>query len=86
MKHISLDSIYNDIMLLSDTDQNKLYDRMKAKFYPNPEIVAYTTKGEPLTQEQYRKRVSAGIEQCMRGQSISLEDLSKELGYNYADL
>lgn len=86
MRHISLDNIYNDIMLLSESDRIKLYDRMKAEFYPNSEIIAYTMKGEPLTQEQYRKRVSAGIEQCMNGQSINLEDLSKELGYDYADL
>ena len=38
---------------------------------------------ESLTAEEYRKRVHAGIEQCMRGECISLEDLSKELGYNY---
>jgi hypothetical protein len=42
--------------------------------------------GKTLTRDQYKKRVNAGIEQCMRGESISLEDLSKELGYNYADL
>ena len=52
----------------------------------NEEIVAYTADGEPLTLEQYQKRVNAGIEQCIKGESISLEDLSKELGYMYADL
>jgi len=59
---------------------------MKNEFYQNAEIVAYTSDGEALTLEKYRKRVQTGIEQCMRGESISLEDLSKELGYNYADL
>ena len=86
MKHSSLDNIYNEIMLLSDSDRNKLYNRMKKEFYQNAEIVAYSSDGEALTREQYRKRVQAGIEQCKRGESISLEDLSKELGYNYADL
>jgi hypothetical protein len=86
MKHLSLDSIYNEITLLPDADKKKLYNRMQMEFYKNSEIVAYTSGGEALTREQYRKRVHAGIEQCMRGESISLEDLSKELGYNYADL
>jgi len=86
MKHVSIDNIYNDIMLLPDSDRNKLYNRMKKEFYQNAEIVAYTTEGDALTLEQYKKRVHTGIEQCMRGESIDLEDLSKELGYNYADL
>ena len=86
MKRTGLDNIYSEIMLLSNSDRNKLYSRMQKEFYQNSEIVAYTTNGEALTLEKYRKRVHAGIEQCMRGESISLEDLSKELGYNYADL
>jgi hypothetical protein len=71
MQNLNVESIYREIALLSDTDR---------------EIVAYTTNGEPLTGEQYRQRINAGIEQCRKGESISLEDLSKELGYNYADL
>jgi len=59
---------------------------MKKELYQNIEIVAYTVDGKALTREQYRKRVDAGIEQCLRGESTDLEDLSKELGYNYADL
>ena len=86
MKHVSLDNLYNEIIHLSDSDRYKLFNRMKKEFYPNAEIVAYTTEGEALTIEQYKKRVNAGIEQCMRGESISLEDLSKELGYDYAEL
>ena len=86
MAHLSIENIYQEIVLLSDTERDKLYDRIKKNFYQNNEIVAYTTDGKALTREQYRKRVNAGIEQCMRGESISLEDLSKELGHNYADL
>jgi len=86
MKQVNLDHIYNEIMLLSDSDRNKLYNRMKKEFYNITEIVAYTTNGEALTLEQYRKRVHKGIEQCLRGESIDLEDFSKALGYNYADL
>jgi hypothetical protein len=45
------------------------------------EIVAYTSDNNGLTLEQYRKRVTDGIEQCMKGECISLEELCKELGY-----
>ena len=86
MKLASIDNIYSEIILLSDSDRDKLYDRIKRNFYQDTEIVAYTTDGKPLTREQYRNRVRAGIEQCMKEESISLENLSKELGYNYADL
>jgi len=86
MKQASWENVYSDVMLLSDADRYKLYNQMKRKFYQEGEIVAYTTNGEALTIEQYRKRVNAGIEQCLKGESIDLEDLTKELGYNYAEL
>jgi len=35
MKHTSLDNIYNEIMLLSDYDKKKLYNRMKNEFFQN---------------------------------------------------
>lgn len=86
MKTSKIESIYNEIAHLSVTDRDRLYNRIKRNFYQNKEIIAYTTNGEPLTLDQYQKRVNTGIEQCIRGESISLEELSKELGYNYADL
>jgi hypothetical protein len=86
MKRLSIDSIYSEILLLSDTDRDNLFDRIQREFYQNGKIIAYATDGKALTREQYQKRVNAGIEQCIRGESISLEDLSRELGYNYADL
>ena len=86
MELTSIDTIYNDIMLLSDSDRFKLYNRMKKEYYNNSEIVALTTDGKSLTLEQYRSRVHTGIEQCLEGKSISLEDLSLELGYNYEEL
>jgi hypothetical protein len=82
----NVESIYNEIVLLSIADRDNLFNRMKRDFYRNSEIVAYTTDGNALTHELYQKRVNAGIEQCMRGESIGLEEFSKELGYNYADL
>jgi hypothetical protein len=86
MEHLSIENIYREIVLLSDVDRDKLYDRIKRDFYPNSETVACTTNGQALTREEYQKQVNLGIEQCMKGESTSLEDLCKESGYNYADL
>jgi hypothetical protein len=86
MQQASLENIYSEIMLLSDSDRYKLYGLMKKDLYQDKEIVAYTTSGEPLTVEQYRRWVRVGIEQCEREQSVGLEELSNKLGYNYADL
>jgi hypothetical protein len=86
MEHLNIENIYREIVLLSDTDRDKLYNRIQSKFYKDAEIVAYTTGGKALTREQYKKRINAGVEQCERGESISLEELSKDLGYNYATL
>jgi len=86
MKQASIESLYREIVLLSDTERNSLYNRIKQDFYQNNEIIAYTTNGEALTLEQYRKRINAGIEQCIRAESIGLKELTKELGYHYADL
>jgi len=86
MEHTILENIYSEIVRLSDFERDELYNWMKRDFYKSREIVAYTTNGEPLTVEQYRKLVSAGIEQCVKGESVGLEDLSRELGYSYAEL
>ena len=86
MAHLNVESIYSEIVLLSNTDRDNLFNRMKREFYQSSDIVAYTIDNQSLTREQYQKRVNIGIEQCMRGESTDLEELSKELGYNYADL
>jgi hypothetical protein len=86
MKQASVENIYREIVLLSDTERDRLYNRMKIDFYQNNEIVAFSANNQALTIEQYKKRVRMGIEQCISGKSIDLEVLSKELGYNYEDL
>ena len=86
MQHTSLENIYKEITLLPDTQRDKLYNRIKRDFYQKNEIIAYTTDGQALTIEKYRKRVKAGINQCIKGESISLQDVTEELGYIYADL
>ena len=50
------------------------------------ETIAYTTSGKPLTKSQYQKLVLDGINQCKEGKYKTLEQLSEDLGYNYADL
>jgi hypothetical protein len=86
MQQAGIENIYREIVLLSDIERDELYNWIRRDFYKNSEIIAYTTNGEPLTIEQYRNRVNAGINQCMKGESVDLEYLTKELGYSYADL
>jgi hypothetical protein len=81
MERLNIERIYGEIMLLSDSDRSKLYSRIQNELYQSNETTIYTTFGKPLTHEQYRQRVDAGIEQCKKGESSSLEDFSKELGY-----
>jgi len=82
MAHLNVESIFNEIIHLSNTDRDNLFNRMKREFYQSNDIIDYTTDNKALTQEQYQNRVNAGIEQCMRGESIGLEELSKKLGYD----
>ncbi len=79
MKHSSLDNIYNEIMLLSDSDRNKLYDRMKKEFYQDSEIVAYTTSGKPLTKSEYIEQINTGLRQIENGEMITDDELQKEI-------
>jgi len=88
MRAKNTDQIFGEIVLLPEPERRKLYTRMQKEFYPNSDtnIVAHTAAGTPLTKEQYIERVNAGIAQCERGESTSLEELSRSLGYEYADL
>jgi hypothetical protein len=79
MKQINLDNIYRDIMLLSDFDKNRLYERMKAEIFQNSEIVAYTTSGKPLTKKEYIEQVNMGLRYIENGEMISDEVLEKEI-------
>jgi len=79
MKYTSLENIYNEIVLLSDTDRQKLYDRMKNEFYHDNEIVAYTTAGKPLTKNEYIEQINIGLRQAENGELITDEELQKEI-------
>ena len=54
--------------------------------FSEKKTVAYTTAGQPLTKSQYQQLVNEGICQCKEGKFTSLEQLSEDLGYNYAKL
>jgi hypothetical protein len=86
MQQTNVENIYKNIVLLSDLERDELYNRIRRDFYENKEIIAYTTSGEALNMEQYKKRIHAGIEQCMNGESITFEESVKDLGYNYDEL
>ena len=42
-------------------------------------IIAYTVNGEPLTQERYNERLKQADKQITLGQTISQEELEKEV-------
>ena len=79
MKNISAEGIYKEIILLSDHERDKLYHRMKRDFYPNGEIVAYSTTGKPLTKSEYIEQINIGIRQIENGEFITDEELQREI-------
>ena len=79
MQHVSIDNIYSQIMLLSDTDKERLYLRMQKELHENQKIVAYTTSGQPLTEKQYVEKIERAIKQADRGELITDEELQKEI-------
>jgi len=79
MKYTNLENIYNEIILLSDTDRQKLYNRMKNEFYQDNEIVAYTIAGKPLSQNDYIKQINIGLRQIENGEMITDDELQKEI-------
>ena len=79
MQHTSIDNSYNQIMLLSDTDKERFYQRMQKELSESKNIVAYTTAGQPLTEKQYIAKIEKAIEQAERGELITDEELQKEI-------
>ena len=79
MEHTSLDNIYNEIMLLSDTDRLKLYAKMKKELYQDFEPVAHTTTSKPLTKSEYIEQINIGLRQIENGEMITDRELQKEI-------
>ncbi len=83
---MSIDHIFDEITLLTNEERDNLYRRIRTVYYSDETIVAHTGSGEPLTKEQYIKRVEEGIAQCKQGKCSTLESLCSQLGYTYDDL
>ena len=79
MEHITVDSIYSEIMLLSNTDRQILYARMQKEFHKKDEFVAFSTSGKPLTQKQYVEKIEKAIAEADRGELITEAELLKEI-------
>ena len=79
MKQARLDNLYNEIILLSDSERYNLYNRMRKEFFQDNEIVAYTTTGKSLTKKEYIKQITIGLKQIENGEIISDEELQKEI-------
>ena len=79
MEYLTVDSIYNDIMLLSNEDKEILYARMQKDFRKKDEIVAFSMFGKPLTQKQYVEKIERAIAEADRGDLITDEELLKEI-------
>ena len=70
---------------MDDWNQIKVnYPEMN--FFSEKKTIAYSASGQPLTVSQYQRLVNEGILQCKEGNYLSLEQLSENLGYSYADL
>ena len=79
MEHLTVDSIYNEIMFLSNADKQILYARMQKEFHKEDEIIAFSTCGKPLTQKQYIEKIEKAIEEADRGELITDDELQKEI-------
>lgn len=79
MERLNVESIYKEIVLLSDTDRDRLYNRIKNEFYKDKKIVAYKTTGEPLTRSQYIERINIGLQQIENGEVLTMDELQKEI-------
>ena len=67
-------------MLLTEVEEQDLYLHTRKMLQNNyPEIVAYTVLGNHLTQEQYLQEINLALRQIEQGNTISDEDLQKEL-------
>lgn len=79
MKTASVHNIYNEILLLSANDRNRLYVKMQKEFYSGNETVAYTSSGKALTQSEYCEQIRIGLAQIEQGEWSSDEEFEKEI-------
>ena len=75
----TVDRLYNEIMLLSVSNKDRLYDRIRQDLYRDNEIVAYSTAGKPLTKNEYVEQIKIGLKQIVNGEVITDDELQKEI-------
>lgn len=75
----TIDRLYNEIMLLSDSNKYVLYDRIKEELYHDREVVAYSAAGKPLTRYEYVEQISIGLNQIKNGEVITDYELQREI-------
>jgi hypothetical protein len=79
MELATVDRLYNEIMLLSVSSKDILYDRIRSDVYRNSEIVAYSTAGKPLTKNEYIEQIKIGLNQIANGEVITDNELQREI-------
>jgi len=75
----TVDRLYDEIMLLSVSNKDILYDRIRKDLYPENEIVAYSTAGKPLTKNEYVEQIKIGLKQIANGEVITDDELQREI-------
>ena len=79
MELSTVDRLYNEIMLLSISNKDTLYDRIRNDLYRENEIVAYSTTGKPLTKSEYKEQIEIGLKQIDNGEVTTDDELQKEI-------
>ena len=79
MELSTVDKLYNEIMLLSVSNKDMLYHKIKKDLYRDSEIVAYSTAGKPLTRKEYKEQIKIGLKQITNGEVVSDDELQKEI-------
>jgi len=75
----TVDRLYNEIMLLSVSNKDMLYNRIREDFNRDSEIVAYSTAGKPLTKSEYIEQIKVGLRQIANGEVITDDELQREI-------
>ena len=71
--------IYDEIMLLSVSNKDILYDRIRKDLYHESQIVAYSTAGKPLTKNEYIEQIRIGLKQIANREVITDDELQREI-------
>ena len=79
MELSTVDRLYNEIMLLSVSNKDMLYNRIRKELYHDNEIVAYSTSGKPLTKSAYIGQIKIGLKQIANGEVITDNELQREI-------